>query len=52
VGLAALAAIVAYASCRRDPEREALERLGRLRGRQEQLWKDFQSVVAEDPLLA
>jgi hypothetical protein len=47
-----LAAIAAFASCRRDPESEALERLGRLRGQQDRLWKDFQSVVAEDPLLA
>jgi len=52
VGLAAIAAYAAYGSCRRDPETEALERLGRLRGRQEQLWREFQSVVAEDPLLA
>lgn len=44
--------IAACASCRRGPEPQALERLGALRARQEQLWKDFQSVVAEDPLLA
>ena len=47
-----LAAIAACASCRRGPEAEALERLGLLRARQEHLWKEFQSVVAQDPLLA
>jgi len=50
--MVALVATAFGGSCRDEAEPEAQDRLGKMRARQEGLWKAFEAAVSRDPLLA